>query len=313
MRYLHHEPVMPNECINGLNIKPDGIYVDCTMGGAGHSSLIAERLSSGMLIAIDRDDEAIQNGQAVLGKYGEHVTIVNDNFSNIKNILDNLGLYEAQIDGFLLDLGVSSHQLDSPERGFSYITDAALDMRMDATQKVTAYDIVNGYSDKELADIFFKYGEERFSRQIAKAIIRNRANTPIKTTIELRGIIESALPPAARHATKHPSKRCFQAIRIAVNDELSILEKAIETMIDRLKFGGRICVITFHSLEDRIIKESFLRAAKPCTCPPDFPVCVCKKVPKLQIITRKPTLPTQEELDRNSRSQSAKLRIGQKI
>ena len=306
-----HIPVMPDECINGLDIKEDGIYVDGTLGGAGHSRLIAERLGpEGMLIGIDRDEDAINASSERLKGYECRVELVKDEFRNIKKILKDLDVQE--IDGALLDLGVSSFQLDEPERGFSYMQDAPLDMRMDRQNGFSAYDVVNGYEEKELARIIKDYGEERWAARIASFIANARKEKPIETTGELVSEIKKAIPAAARRDGPHPAKRTFQAIRIEVNDELDSLAGALEDFVDVLAAGGRLCVITFHSLEDRIAKETFNRRLNPCTCPPEFPVCVCGKKPDIKKITKKPLRPTDEELERNPRSRSAKVRVIEK-
>lgn len=297
---FHHIPVMLNECIEGLNIYNEGIYVDGTLGGCGHSKYIVK--NGGKVIGIDRDMTALDNAKNILPE----ITTVHDNYSNIKNILNILNV--EKIDGALLDLGVSSYQLDTPERGFSYRFDAPLDMRMDTSKGITAYDVVNTYSKEQLEKIFFTYGEEQYSRAIVAKIEERRKFAPIKTTLELAELIKYAVPPKARR-DKHPAKKVFQAIRIEVNGELDVLEQTVEDFCDVLKPGGRLCIITFHSLEDRVIKNAFNKLAKGCVCPPDFPVCVCGKTPKAEILTRKPILPSQEELDKNPRSASAKLRI----
>lgn len=310
---FEHTPVLLEECINGLNIVPDGIYVDCTLGGAGHSSHIASKLSDkGMLIGIDQDADAIKAAGERLAGYS-NVRYVRDNFSNIKNITEDLGLGQESINGFLLDLGVSSHQLDEADRGFSYNHNAPLDMRMDQRRPLSAYVVVNEYTKEELTRIIKDYGEERWAKRIAEFIINERKIKPIETTFELVSVIKKAVPKGARADGPHPAKRTFQAIRIEVNNELGILEDTINDMADLLKPGGRICVITFHSLEDRIIKNVFRNLENPCTCPRDFPVCVCGKKPKLKVITRKPVLPGEDELESNRRAHSAKLRIAEKI
>lgn len=310
---FEHTPVLLNECINGLNIVSDGIYVDCTLGGAGHSSHIASKLNDkGMLVGIDQDADAIKAAGERLAGF-KNVRYVRDNFSNIKNIAENLGLGQESINGFLLDLGVSSHQLDEADRGFSYNHNAPLDMRMDQRRPLSAYVVVNEYTKEELTRIIKDYGEERWAKRIAEFIINERKIKPIETTFELVSVIKKAVPKGARADGPHPAKRTFQAIRIEVNNELGILENTINDMADLLKTGGRICVITFHSLEDRIIKNVFRNLENPCTCPRDFPVCVCGKKPKVKVITRKPILPGEEELLNNRRAHSAKLRIAEKI
>lgn len=310
---FEHTPVLLNECINGLNIVSDGIYVDCTLGGAGHSSHIASKLNDkGRLVGIDQDADAIKAAGERLAGF-KNVRYVRDNFSNIKNIAENLGLGQESINGFLLDLGVSSHQLDEADRGFSYNHNAPLDMRMDQRRPLSAYVVVNEYTKEELTRIIKDYGEERWAKRIAEFIINERKIKPIETTFELVSVIKKAVPKGARADGPHPAKRTFQAIRIEVNNELGILENTINDMADLLKTGGRICVITFHSLEDRIIKNVFRNLENPCTCPRDFPVCVCGKKPKVKVITRKPILPGEEELLNNRRAHSAKLRIAEKI
>ena len=304
---FHHVSVLLNECIEGLNIKENGIYVDGTLGGAGHSSEIVKRLKTGRLIGIDQDTDAINAATKRLEPYKDRVTLVHDNFSNVKAVFAQLGIEKA--DGFLLDIGVSSHQLDEAERGFSYMQDAPLDMRMNNESDFSAYNVVNEYSEDELNNVIFKYGEERWAKRIAQFIVEARKQKPIETTFELVDIIKKAVPKGARKDGPHPAKRTFQAIRIEVNGELEILEKTIDDMTDLLNPGGRLCVITFHSLEDRIVKNAFRKQENPCTCPPEFPICVCGKKPKAKIITRKPILPSEEELEVNHRSRSAKLRI----
>jgi len=307
---FHHVSVLLLESVEGLNISPDGIYVDGTMGGAGHSKEIAKRLSGGRLIGFDRDSEAISVCRKRLEEFGDAVTYVNRNFNDIKDVLRDLNI--DKIDGALLDLGVSSYQLDCRERGFSYHADAPLDMRMDQNACVSAFDVVNGYDEGALADIIFRYGEERWAKRIAEFIVKERENTPIKTTGELVSVIKKAVPKGARMEGKHPAKRTFQAIRIEVNEELHRLDRAIFDFIDVLKPGGRLCVITFHSLEDRIVKNAFLQAAKGCVCPPELPVCVCGKKPMGKVVTRKAIAPGEAELTENTRARSAHLRIFQK-
>lgn len=304
-----HIPVLLQECIDGLNIKENGIYVDGTLGGAGHSSKIVEKLSdNGLLIGIDRDTEALKSASEKLKKYN-NVKYVHGNHDDIKTILEDLQIQE--VDGILLDLGVSSYQLDEASRGFSYMQDAPLDMRMDKTSKLTAEYIVNNYEEEKLAKIIFEYGEEKFSRNIAKRICEYRKNKNIETTRELTEIIEKAIPGFAKKEG-HPAKRTFQAIRIEVNDEIKPLYKTVKNSIDVLKPGGRLCIITFHSLEDRAVKEAFSDAQGKCTCPGDLPYCVCGYKSLGKIITKKPILPTKEEMNENSRSKSAKLRIFEK-
>lgn len=310
---FEHISVLLNECIEGLNIVPDGIYVDCTLGGGGHSSHIVEKLNKGgTLIGIDQDANAIKAASERLKDYA-NVEYVRDNFSNIKNIIENLGLGQESINGFLLDLGVSSHQLDEADRGFSYNHNAPLDMRMDQRQSLSAYVVVNEYSADKLTHIIKEYGEERWAKRIAEFIVNERKTKPIATTFDLVSVIKKAVPKGARADGPHPAKRTFQAIRIEVNNELGILESTVNDMIDLLKPKGRICIITFHSLEDRIVKNVFRNLENPCTCPRDFPVCVCGKKPKAKVITRKPILPSQEELEYNHRAHSAKLRIVEKL
>ena len=310
---FEHVSVLLNECIEGLNIKADGVYVDCTLGGGGHSSQIVKRLSDkGMLIGIDQDSNAIAAASERLKDY-TNVKYVHDNFSNIENIIESLDLGQESVDGFLLDLGVSSHQLDEAERGFSYNHDAPLDMRMDIRSPLSAYKVVNEYSMDELNRIIREYGEERWAKRIAQFIVQEREIKPIETTFELVSVIKKAVPKGARADGPHPAKRTFQAIRIEVNNELGILEDTINSMVDILKSGGRICIITFHSLEDRIVKNVFRNLENPCTCPRDFPICVCGKKPKVKVITRKPIAPSKEELEVNHRSRSAKLRIVEKL
>ena len=311
MSDFHHVSVLLNECLENLNIRPDGIYVDGTLGGAGHSRRIAERLTTGRLIGIDRDPVALKAAGERLAEFGDRVTLVHSNFCEIEQVLDDLGI--AAVDGILLDLGVSSPQLDDGERGFSYMVDAPLDMRMDSGDALTAETVVNTWSYEELRRILFDYGEERYAPQIAAAICRRRETAPIKTTLELVDIIRSAMPAAALREKQHPAKRSFQAIRIAVNDELGAVRKVMDAAIHRLRSGGRLAVITFHSLEDRIVKNGMADAAKGCTCPPSFPVCICGRKPQVKIITRKPITAGAEELENNPRSRSAKLRVCEKI
>lgn len=306
---FEHYSVMLNECIDGLNIKPDGLYVDCTAGGGGHSFEIARRLSeNGKLIAIDRDSDAIEAVTERLAPFSDRTEIVKSNFSDLKHILDG-----RKADGVLIDLGISSHQIDTAERGFSYIQNAPLDMRMNRDDPVSAYDVVNGYSEEALADIIFKYGEEKFSRRIASRIVEARKEKPIDTTLELVSVITDAIPPKFREKGSSPAKRTFQAIRIEVNGELDIIPPTVRDIADCLKPGGRMAIITFHSLEDRAVKQTVAELSRGCTCPPDFPVCVCGKTPILTQISRKPILPTQNELNENKRSHSAKLRIAEKL
>lgn len=306
-----HVPVLLHECLDALAIKPDGIYVDGTLGRAGHSLEIVKRLTTGRLIGIDRDETAIAAAQERLADYGDRVTLVHSNFDRIGDILADLHIDGA--DGMLFDLGVSSPQLDDAERGFSYMHDAPLDMRMDRTAYLTAREVVNSWSYEELRRILFAYGEERYAPAIAKRIVQHREQQPIETTLELVDIIKSAMPPQALREKQHPAKRSFQAIRIAVNDELASVDRMIQGAVPRLNRGGRLAVITFHSLEDRIVKNGFAQFAKGCTCPPDFPVCVCGKTPDIKLVNKKPILPTQQEIDENPRARSAKLRVAEKI
>lgn len=306
-----HTSVLLYETIEGLNIKPDGIYVDGTLGGGGHSFEIAGRLSEkGRLIGIDQDEAAITAAGERLKEFKDKVTIVRSNYRNTKTVLSSMGI--QKIDGMMLDLGVSSYQLDNVERGFSYRYDTALDMRMDLRQSLTAKDIVNGYEEMELFHIIRDYGEDKFAKNIAKHIVRARQEKPIETTGELNEIIKAAIPAKMRAEGGHPSKRTFQAIRIECNRELEVLRESLEELIDLLNPGGRLCIITFHSLEDRIVKTAFKRAENPCTCPPSFPVCVCGRTSRGKVITGKPILPGKEEMDDNPRSKSAKLRIFEK-
>ena len=307
-----HTPIMLNECINGLKIKEDGIYVDGTLGGGGHSYEIAKRLSGGgRLIGIDQDEDAIKAAGKRLEPYMDRVTIVRNNYCNMDKVLDELGI--DKVDGIMLDLGVSSYQLDAADRGFTYNVDTALDMRMDQRQEITAKDIVNEYSEFDLYRIIRDYGEDRFAKNIAKHIVAARQEKPIETTFELNDIIKAAIPMKVRATGGHPSKRTYQAIRIELNKELEVLENSIDMMIDRLKPEGRLCIITFHSLEDRIVKIRFKNNENPCICPPSFPACVCGKVPKGRVITRKPIVPTDEEINENSRSKSSKLRVFERV
>jgi 16S rRNA (cytosine1402-N4)-methyltransferase len=309
---FHHITVLKEEAVDGLNIRPDGIYVDCTLGGAGHSSLIASRLGEGgRLIAIDQDDIALAHAKEKLAAYKERITLVKSNFRNVKQVVTDLGL--SGVDGVLFDLGVSSPQLDEGERGFSYNADAPLDMRMDRESPVTAYDVVNDWDEEELAKVIWEYGEEKFSRKIARQIVLHRQKEPIKTTGQLVELIKEAIPAAARRTGPHPAKRTFQAIRIAVNDELNAFQDAVTDAIRLLNPSGRVSVITFHSLEDRICKQTFAEFAKGCICPPSFPICTCGHQPTIRLITRKPIVPSEEELANNTRARSAKLRIAEKI
>ena len=307
-----HVSVLFDECMEGLNIKPDGIYVDGTLGGGGHSSGICEMLGpEGTLIGIDRDRDALNAASKRLEKYNCKKIFVQSNYSDIAQVLEDLEIDE--IDGALLDLGVSSFQLDNPERGFSYMNDAPLDMRMSQDDSFTAYDVVNDYDKKELTNIISKYGEERWASRIADFIVKARADKPLESTFELVDVIKAAIPASARRTGPHPAKRTFQAIRIEVNDELGQLERAVEEFCDVLAPKGRLCIITFHSLEDRIVKDIFNQRANPCTCPKEFPVCVCGKKPDIKKVTGKPIVSSDAELDDNPRARSAKLRIAQKI
>ena len=303
-----HKSVLLNETIDGLNIKPDGIYVDGTLGGGGHAYEVCRRLGEkGSIVGIDQDAAAIEAASARLKDFGEKVTIVRSNYCDMKSKLHELGI--DKVDGIVLDLGVSSYQLDTAERGFSYREDAPLDMRMDTRQKMTARDIVNDYTEADLYRVIRDYGEDKFAKNIAKHIVQARAVKPVETTAELSEIIRASIPMKFQKKSGHPAKRTFQAIRIELNRELDVLRDSLDDMIDLLNPGGRLCIITFHSLEDRIVKSAFRKNENPCTCPPDFPVCVCGKKSKGSIITKKPSLPSEEELEYNSRSKSAKLRI----
>ncbi len=311
MSEFHHISVLLDECIEGLDIKSDGIYVDGTLGGAGHSSEIVKRLTTGRHIGIDRDPIALKAAGERLAPYQDRVTLVHSNFCEIEAVLNDLNI--EGVDGILLDLGVSSPQLDDGGRGFSYMVDAPLDMRMNNEDTLSADTVVNTWSQEELKRILFDYGEERYAPRIAAAICRRREEAPIRTTLELVDVIRSAMPAAALREKQHPAKRSFQAIRIAVNDELGSVEKVMRDAIPKLNKGGRLAVITFHSLEDRIVKNAMVEASKGCTCPPNFPVCVCGKKPQVKLITRKPIVSTEEELERNPRARSAKLRICEKL
>lgn len=309
---FHHVTVLRDEAVAGLNIRPGGIYVDCTLGGAGHSSLIASQLTEGgRLIAIDQDDWALDNARERLSAYMDRVTLVKSNFRHIKDIVSDLGL--EGVDGVLFDLGVSSPQLDEGERGFSYNADAPLDMRMDQQAALTAYDIINEWDEEEIAKVIWEYGEEKFSRRIARQIVQYRAKQPVQTTGELVELIKEGIPAAARRTGPHPAKRTFQAIRIAVNDELNAFKEAVADAISVLRPGGRVSVITFHSLEDRICKQVYQELSKGCTCPPSFPICACGNKATVKVITRKPILPSAEELEANPRARSAKLRVAEKL
>ncbi len=308
---FHHISVLLDECIDALHIRPDGIYLDGTLGGAGHSSQIAQRLTTGRLISVDRDPVALQVAQERLAPWMDRVTLVHSNFREIDRILDDLHI--DKVDGMLFDLGVSSPQLDDGARGFSYMADAPLDMRMDGGDSLTAWEVVNHWPREELRRILFEYGEERYAPLIAAAIERRRGEKPIDTTLELVDVIKSAMPGQALREKQHPAKRSFQAIRIAVNDELNSVGDMMQAAIPRLNPGGRLAVITFHSLEDRIVKNAMAAAAKGCTCPPDFPVCVCGHTPQVRVVTRKPIVSGAEELERNPRARSAKLRVAEKL
>lgn len=308
---FEHVPVLFNEVMEALNIQPGGIYADCTVGGGGHSSGICGRLSeNGILIAVDRDREALAAAEKRLAPYGCEKRFVHANYSDAEAIAEAAG---RKLNGILLDLGVSSYQLDNPERGFSYMQDAPLDMRMDGSDRLTAYDIVNGYSREDLTRIIRDYGEERWAARIAEFIVRERAVSPVDSTGKLTEIIKAAIPAKARRTGPHPAKRTFQAIRIEVNDELGHLREAMQRLPDLLESGGRIAVITFHSLEDRIVKTEFEKRLDPCTCPKDFPVCVCGKVADVKRVTRKPVVPSEKETEENPRARSAKLRVLEKL
>ncbi len=312
MSEFHHISILLQECLEGLHIKPDGVYIDATLGGAGHSFHIAQQLTDGgTLLCIDRDDTALANAEKRLAPVRDRVRLCKSDFRNLDAVLAQEGFTKA--DGILFDLGVSSPQLDVAERGFSYMQEAPLDMRMDRSQGFTAYTVVNEWSREEIRRILFAYGEERYAPLIAAAIERVRAEKPIETTTELVDVIRSAMPAKALREKQHPAKRSFQAIRIAVNDELDAVREAMVKAIDVLAPQGRLAVITFHSLEDRIVKEAFRQAAQGCTCPPEFPICVCGNKPKVKLITRKPLLPTGDELDENARARSAKLRVCQRM
>jgi 16S rRNA (cytosine1402-N4)-methyltransferase len=315
---FEHITVLKEEAVDGLNVRADGFYVDCTLGGAGHSRLIASRLGGyGRLIALDQDDAALYNAEQTLQDYADRVTLKKTNFRRLKQALDELantlGEHARHPDGILFDLGVSSPQLDKAGRGFSYNQDAPLDMRMDPTGVLTAYEVVNSWSEERLTHILFEYGEEKFARRIAGAIVKARQHEKIATTGQLTDIVKQAIPAAARRSGPHPAKRSFQAIRIAVNDELDAFREALEQAVDVLSAGGRIAVITFHSLEDRICKQTFAKFVEKCTCPPDFPVCICHNKGLLKLINRKPIAASEGELTANPRARSAKLRIAEKI
>lgn len=310
MEYTHR-PVLLKQCVEALNIKPDGIYVDGTLGRAGHSREIAKRLTHGRLIGIDRDQAALDAAPGRLEGLMDRVTLVHGNFGDLTEILDRLSI--ETVDGMLFDLGVSSPQLDDASRGFSYMQDAPLDMRMDRSSALSAYEVVNRWPEEELKRILWRYGEERYAPAIARAVAQRRAEKPIETTLELVDVIKGAMPPAALREKQHPAKRSFQAIRIAVNDELGAVERMVGSAVPRLKVGGRLAVISFHSLEDRIVKTGLAEFAKGCTCPPDFPVCVCGKKPQIKLIPRKPIVADEEELKENPRARSAKLRVAEKL
>ena len=309
--HFTHKPVLLEECIQGLNIRPEGVYLDGTLGRAGHSREIARRLTTGRLICVDRDQAALDAAQERLADWMDRVTLVHSNFDQVGEIVQQLGL--SGVDGMLFDLGVSSPQLDDGSRGFSYMADAPLDMRMDRDEGLTAADVVNTWSQEELRRILYQYGEERCAPQIAAAIVRRREDKPIETTLELVEVIKSAMPAKALREKQHPAKRSFQAIRIAVNDELASVERMLQQVVPKLNPGGRLAVITFHSLEDRIVKNSLSEFAKGCICPPDFPVCVCGRKPQVRLVNRKPTLPSEQELQENPRARSAKLRVAEKL
>ncbi len=309
--HFSHKSVLLDECIHALAIRPDGIYVDGTAGGGGHSFEIARRLDNGRLIAIDQDEAAVKAAAARLVPFGERAVVVRSNFCHVADVCDRLGV--GQIDGLLLDLGVSSYQLDTPERGFSYMADARLDMRMDSRQTKSAYDVVNTYSGQELRRILFEYGEERYAGRIAARVLRARETHPIETTGELAALIKDAIPAAAREGGHHPAKRSFQAIRIEVNGELDVIRPALEAALERMRPGGRMAVITFHSLEDRIVKQTFADMAAGCCCPKSLPVCVCGRVPRIRLVNKKPILPGEGERNENPRARSAKLRVAEKL
>lgn len=305
-----HISVLLEESIDGLNIKSDGIYLDCTLGGGGHSSEIAKLLDRGLLIGIDQDSDAIAKATEVLSPYMDKVKIVKSNFSEFEKVLDDLQI--EKIDGALIDLGVSSFQFDEGDRGFSYNSDSRLDMRMDRERNFSAYDVVNGYTEDELSEIIFKYGEERWAKRISEFIVKSRANKPIETTFELVEVIKNAIPKKARE-DKHPAKKTFQALRIEVNGELEIIENTIKALIGRMNVGGRLAIITFHSLEDKIVKDTYRYLESDCICDKSAPICTCDKIKEIKIITRKPIVPTEEEIVVNNRSRSAKLRVAERV
>lgn len=311
MNKYTHNPVLLDECIEALNIRPEGVYLDGTLGRAGHSREIAKRLTTGRLICVDRDQAALDAARERLAPWMDRTTLVHSNFDRVDEILDELSL--PGIDGMLFDLGVSSPQLDDGSRGFSYMADAPLDMRMDQEEGVTAADIVNGWPQEELRRIISQYGEERYASQIAGAIVHRRSDKPVSTTLELVEIIRGAMPAKALREKQHPAKRTFQAIRIAVNDELACVERMLQRAVPRLNKGGRLVVITFHSLEDRIVKTGLAEFARGCTCPPDFPVCVCGRKPDIKLVNKKPILPSEQEIEENPRARSAKLRVAEKL
>ena len=311
MSEFTHRPVLLDECIEALNIRSGGIYLDGTLGRAGHSREIVKRLTTGRLICVDRDQAALDAARERLAPWLDRVELVHSNFDQVDQILDRLSL--PGVDGMLFDLGVSSPQLDDGSRGFSYMADAPLDMRMDREEGLTAAEIVNGWPQEELRRIISQYGEERFAPQIARAIVRRRVDRPISTTLELVEVIRSAMPPKALREKQHPAKRTFQAIRIAVNDELASVDRMLQRAVPRLNRGGRLAVITFHSLEDRIVKTGLAGFARGCTCPPDFPVCVCGRTPDVKLIHKKPILPSEREIEENPRARSAKLRLAEKL
>ncbi len=310
MEYTH-KPVLLKECLDGLNIRPGGVYLDGTLGRAGHSLEMAKRLTTGRLIAIDRDKAALDAAPARFGQYLDRVTLVRGSFGDLRGILASLDV--DGVDGMLFDLGVSSPQLDDGSRGFSYLQDAPLDMRMDQSAPLTARDVVNGWSQEELKRILWQYGEERYAGLIAAAVVRERERAPIETTGQLARLIQSAMPAKARREKQHPAKRSFQAIRIAVNDELGELERMLENALDALNPGGRLAIISFHSLEDRLVKAAYAQWARGCTCPPDFPVCVCGKTPRVKLVGKRPVTAGEEELSENPRARSAKLRVAEKL
>lgn len=310
MEYTH-KPVLLDECLDGLNIRPDGVYVDGTLGRAGHSLEIVKRLTTGRLIAIDRDKAALDAAPARLAGYMDKVALVRGNFGDLRDILASLGV--DRVDGMLFDLGVSSPQLDDGSRGFSYLQDAPLDMRMDQSAQLTAREVVNGWSQEELKRILWQYGEERYAGPIAAAIVRERERAPIETTGRLAELIRGAMPAKARREKQHPAKRSFQAIRIAVNDELGEVERLLDGALDALNPGGRVAIIAFHSLEDRLVKTAYAGWSKGCTCPPDFPVCVCGRTPKAKLVGRRPITAGEGEVNENPRARSAKLRIAEKL